>query len=151
MEKGYFQGTSKRKAQFVLIMILYLLPFILMKFGIISDPIKLNTDSLSLEESALNIYSSFYLSVYFSAYALILNSSVSIYCYIFARKVHTAKQFPPPSSQMVFRTKIIKDKKALQYAYSMYMLSAMVLLNGVVEFSSSVNMLHFVKDTLNVI
>jgi hypothetical protein len=52
---------------------------------------------------------------------------------------------------MPFKTKIIKNKKPLHNSYATYFFSAMMLLNGAVQFGVSVHMLNFIKGTLNAI
>jgi len=151
MEDKYLQGTSKPKLQLLLLMALFVLPYALSHLGILSDPNNTNTDNLSIDESASLIYDSFSLSVYISAYLLIPYSMISIYCYILARNTHINRQYPPPGAEVVFKTKVIKDKKALHHAYALYFFSAIMLLNGMAKLGASIYMLYFIKDTLNAI
>jgi len=151
MEDEFLKGTTKPKIELLLLMLLFSLPYLLMLFGVLTDPNTLYTDLLTSEERQLILFDALYLKVFINGYFLIVFSMVSIYGYILARKTHTSRQFPPPGVTMPFKTKIIKDKKAVYNAYATYFFSAMMLLNGIVQFGSSVHMLHFIKSTLNVI
>ena len=151
MEQNYFQGTVKRKTQLLLYIILLLLPYALLQLGILSDPNSEPKDGLTMDERTEVLFESLYLSIYLNSYLLLLYTIGAIFCYIFARNTHISMQYPPPGSEMVFSTKIIKDKKALNYAYGMYFFADIMFLNGAAKFSVSVNWLHFVRDTLNVI
>ena len=151
MEDEYIQGETKPKIELLLVMLLFALPYLLLLLDILSDPSSIDTDALTTDERTSIIFDSLNLKVYINGYFLIIYSMVTVYGFILARKTHASRQFPPPGIAMPFKTKIIKDKKALHNAYATYFFSAMMLLNGVVQFGSSIHMLHFIKGTLNVI
>jgi hypothetical protein len=151
MEDEYIQGATKPKVELLLLMTLFGLPYLLLLLGAITDPNSLYTDALTTKERESILFDALNLKVFVNGYLLIIYSMVSVYVYILARKTHISCQFPPPGVTMPFKTKIIKDKKALHNAYATYFFSAMMLLNGTVQFGTSVHMLHFIKSTLNVI
>ena len=132
-------------------MFLFVLPYFLLQLGILADPSDINTDKLTTDERVSVMYDSLYLSIYISIYLLIPYSLVSIYCFVLARNTHSYKQYPPPGTEIPFKSKIIKEEKALHYAYGLYFCSVIMLLSGTVKLWVSIDTLNFIKGTLNAI
>lgn len=151
MEDKYIQRETKPKLELLLIMLLFALPYTLLLVGVLPDYSRIDTDGLTSEEQTTLIFDSLHQKIYINSYLLVVYLLVSITGFILARKTHISRQFPPPGVSMPFKTKIIKNKKALHNSYAMYFASAMLFLNGVVQFGVSVHMLHFIKGTLNAI
>jgi hypothetical protein len=151
MEIEYFNGTTKRKMQLLLCILIAIGGYILINSVWLSDLYNIDTSSLTIAEQKEHLDNILNSGIYISSLLLPIYIYAAIYCFKFGRRISSSQQYPPPGAEMPFATKIVRGKKALFQAYGFYVISIILVLKSFAVLGFSIYNASAIREMVNAI